>query len=63
MISHQILLIIHLISASIWVGGHLYLCICLVPKALFQKNPDHILNFERTVGFPIFSPLVVRKNI
>lgn len=62
MISHQILLIIHLISASIWVGGHLYLCICLVPKALFEKSPEHILNFEKTyerLGIPSLLLLVV----
>lgn len=45
--SHHLLLIIHLISATIWVGGHLILWITVLPKALKQKDPHLILNFER----------------
>ncbi|MCC6288049.1 MAG: CopD family protein [Chitinophagaceae bacterium] len=45
--SHHLLLIIHLICASIWVGGHLFIAIRILPKALKQKNPDIILHFEK----------------
>lgn len=45
--SHHILLILHLIAATIWIGGHLYLCICILPKALRKKNAEELLKFEK----------------
>jgi putative copper export protein len=45
--SHHVLLVVHLISATIWVGGHLILWITIMPKSLKRKNPDLIINFER----------------
>lgn len=45
--SHHLLLIIHLICATVWVGGHLFIAIRILPKALQQKKPDIILNFEK----------------
>jgi putative copper export protein len=45
--NHHFLLILHLISASIWVGGHLILWIMILPKALKQKEPNLILRFEQ----------------
>ena len=44
---HHFLLIIHLISATIWVGGHLVLSIRYLPSALKQKDPAIILNYEK----------------
>lgn len=44
---HHFLLIIHLISATIWVGGHLVLSIRYLPLALKQKEPAIILNYEK----------------
>ncbi|MBF4471009.1 CopD family protein [Flavobacterium sp. HJJ] len=45
--SHHLLLIIHLICASIWVGGHLLLVFGHLPKALKEKNQNIILDYER----------------
>lgn len=45
--NHHLLLIVHLIAASIWVGGHLYLVICILPKVLRQRNPASLLQFEK----------------
>jgi len=45
--SHHILLILHIIAATIWIGGHLYLCICILPKVLHKKNADELLKFEK----------------
>ena len=45
--SHHLLLIIHLISASIWVGGHLYIAIAILPKALSTKNCTALLLTEK----------------
>lgn len=44
---HHFVLIIHLLAATIWVGGHLMLSICFLPQALKEKNPHIILNFEK----------------
>ena len=45
--SHHLLLIIHLLSATIWIGGHLLLVICYLPQALKEKNQNIILNYEK----------------
>ena len=44
---HHFVLIIHLLSATIWVGGHLLLAICYLPTALKKKDPHIILSFEK----------------
>ena len=36
--THHITLIIHLIAATIWVGGHLILLLQYVPKAIKSKS-------------------------
>lgn len=59
---HHILLVIHLIAASVWVGGHLVLSIGLLPKALKQKDPNIIIDFERKyepVGMPALVLLII----
>ncbi len=45
--SHHLLLIIHLLSAAIWVGGHLLLVFGHLPQALREKNQNIILDYER----------------
>lgn len=42
----KILVLLHTLSATIWTGGHLVLAISVLPKALREKNPDVIQNFE-----------------
>ncbi|MBS7253560.1 copper resistance protein CopD [Flavobacterium branchiicola] len=44
---HHFVLVIHLLAATVWVGGHLMLSICYLPLALKKKDPQIILNFER----------------
>ena len=45
---HHTLLIIHIIAATIWVGGHLVLAIGFMPKSLKHKDFSYIANFEKT---------------
>lgn len=45
--SHHLLLIIHLLCAAIWVGGHLLLVFGYLPQALREKNQNIILDYER----------------
>lgn len=59
---HHLLLIIHLLSATIWVGGHLVLAIGFLPKALKNKDFSYIGNFEKKyepIGMPALLLLVV----
>lgn len=52
---HHIYLILHLLAATIWVGGHLILSIRVLPKALKMKNMTPINNFKdnfEPIGLP-----------
>lgn len=59
---HQIILIIHLLAASIWVGGHLFLILRILPSTLQQKDisilSDFRLKFGK-IGMPSLLILVV----
>lgn len=59
--THHLLLIIHLLAASVWVGGHLILLIRYLPKALKNKDVEIIKNFEKQyepIGLPALLILV-----
>ena len=62
MYTHHLILILHLIAATIWVGGHLVLAIGYLPKALKRKDFSYIGNFEKTyepIGMPSLAVLVI----
>jgi putative copper export protein len=49
------LILLHVLGASVWAGGHLILSIGFLPKALAEKRPDIVLGFEKyyeRVGIP-----------
>lgn len=49
------LILLHVLGATIWAGGHLILSIGFLPKALKEKNVQIILDFEKQyerVGIP-----------
>ena len=51
----KFLLLIHLIGASVWTGGHLILSLTILPKALKNKELKPIQDFESSferVGLP-----------
>ena len=59
---HHLLLILHLICATIWVGGHLILSIRFLPKALKKKDPNIIIDFEKeygAIGMPALVILII----
>lgn len=47
---HQIILIIHLLAASIWVGGHLFLILRILPATLQQKDISILSDFRLKFG-------------
>lgn len=52
---HQTLLILHILSATVWTGGHLVLAIGFLPQALRHKDPAIIEVFEsrfERIGIP-----------
>lgn len=60
--THHIYLVVHLLSATIWVGGHLILAIGFLPKALKTKEFDYIKRFEKVyepIGMPSLLLLVI----
>jgi putative copper export protein len=46
--NHHILLIVHLLCAAIWVGGHMYLCIGLLPGIIKNKDNRKLIQFEKS---------------
>jgi len=59
---HHIFLIIHLICAAVWVGGHLFLVIRIIPKAIKEKNSSILKNFKNRfepIGMPALILLLV----
>lgn len=49
------LVLLHVLGATVWAGGHLILSIGFLPKALKEKNIQIILDFEKQyerVGIP-----------
>lgn len=45
---YQILLIVHIIAASIWVGVHLYLFVRLMPRFVRNQDVAAFLQFEKS---------------
>ena len=53
--THQMILIFHLLAATVWVGGHLFLSIRYLPEALKKKDASVLVNFKdkfEPVGLP-----------
>ena len=49
------ILILHLLGATVWTGGHLILTLVVLPKALSSRNIDGLMRFEQLferVGMP-----------
>jgi len=43
---YKIFVILHLLGATVWVGGHLVLCLGVLPPALRARDPAPIRAFE-----------------
>lgn len=49
------LLTAHLLGATVWTGGHLVLCLSVLPMALRARDPDPVRRFEAAyerIGLP-----------
>jgi putative copper export protein len=52
---YKYILLLHVLAATIWTGGHLVLAITILPRALKQRSPSDLLRFEsgyERIGIP-----------
>lgn len=56
----KIALIFHLLGASVWVGGHLYLVLCLLPSILKDRDVARLLAFEKSFEKLGMSALIIQ---
>ncbi len=45
--NHHFLLIVHLLAAAVWVGGHLYISLRIMPGCLRRLDPRELIEFEK----------------
>ncbi|MCV6621429.1 MAG: CopD family protein [Cellvibrionaceae bacterium] len=53
--SYSSLIIIHILAATIWTGGHIVLSLAVLPKVLKERSPERLLDFESAyekIGMP-----------
>ena len=43
---YKFFLLLHMLGATIWTGGHLVLALCILPRVLAEKSPSRLLEFE-----------------
>ena len=56
------LLILHLLGAAIWTGGHLILALVVLPKVISSRNLDALLQFEQQfekIGMPALGVQII----
>lgn len=52
---HELLVMLHVLGATIWTGGHLILVLGFLPQALRNRDPQVLTDFEsryERVGMP-----------
>lgn len=57
---YKLALILHLLGASVWVGGHLYLLIRLMPRFIRDNDVAGFLAFEKSYEPLGMSALVIQ---
>ena len=43
---YKYLLLLHILGATIWTGGHLVLAVTVLPRAVRSRSPEILLQFE-----------------
>jgi putative copper export protein len=59
---YGILLLLHILAATIWTGGHIVLSVVVLPRVLRERSPEQLLNFESVyekIGMPALIVQVV----
>ncbi|MEN9465481.1 MAG: hypothetical protein RL217_1662 [Pseudomonadota bacterium] len=59
---YGILILLHMLAATIWTGGHIILSVVVLPKVLKEQSPKALLDFESVyekIGMPALIVQVV----
>ncbi|NQZ51058.1 MAG: CopD family protein [Moritella sp.] len=52
---YGLLLLLHILAATIWTGGHIVLSIVILPRVLKERSPEQLQRFESVyekIGMP-----------
>lgn len=52
---YGVMLLLHVLAATVWTGGHLVLALGILPRVLREKDPAELLRFESAyerIGLP-----------
>lgn len=52
---YGLLLLLHILAATIWTGGHIVLSVVILPRVLRERSPEQLLSFESVyekIGMP-----------
>lgn len=52
---HKYILLLHVLSATVWTGGHLVLALAVLPRVLKERSTTELLRFESAyekIGMP-----------
>lgn len=52
---YKVILLLHLLGATIWTGGHLVLALGILPRVLAERSPRRLLEYESAyekIGMP-----------
>jgi len=52
---YGLLLLLHILAATIWTGGHIVLSVVVLPRVLKDRSPEALLGFESVyekIGMP-----------
>jgi putative copper export protein len=52
---YGLFILLHVLSATVWTGGHLVLALTILPRVLREKSPADLLRFESAferIGLP-----------
>jgi len=53
--AYRLLVVLHLLGASVWIGGHLVLAMSVLPRAMRARDPAIVRDFEsgyERIGIP-----------
>jgi putative copper export protein len=52
---HKYVLLLHVLAATIWTGGHIVLAVAILPRILRERSPSDLMRFESAyekIGMP-----------
>ncbi|MFC6668730.1 CopD family protein [Marinobacterium aestuariivivens] len=52
---YGLLLLLHILGATVWTGGHLVLALTVLPRVIRERSPSELLRFEEgfeKIGMP-----------